>query len=164
MIPIFRKMAKLVQGPTRFTHPEWTTSNLTHYANAESERAAAERLVEESKRLSEETAKRTEKTQRDVSKKLGKFQHSLMLYICHHMVEFFHVLIILSFTSIQSFITCLLYSWHMFAQIEQVLENRPFAQKLHDTVSPKFWCHAQFSLLHAKLNLYLLFETKLGEF
>lgn len=102
MIPIFRKMAKLVQGPTRFTHPEWTTSNLTHYANAESERAAAERLVEESKRLSEETAKRTEKTQRDVSKKLGKFQYSLMLYICHHMVEFFHVLIILRFTSIQS--------------------------------------------------------------
>lgn len=89
MIPIFRKMAKLVQGPTRFTHPEWTTSNLTHYANAESERAAAERLVEESKRLSEETAKRTEKTQRDVSKKLGKFKYFLMLYICHHMVEFF---------------------------------------------------------------------------
>lgn len=52
----------------------------------------------------------------------------------------------------------------MFAQIEQVQENRPFAQKLHDTVSPKFWCYAQFSLLHAKLNLYLLFETKLGEF
>ncbi|KAK3084862.1 hypothetical protein FSP39_020366 [Pinctada imbricata] len=62
-------MAKLVTGPTRFTHPEWTTSNLTHYANAESERAAAERLVEESKRLSDETEKRTEKTQRDVNKK-----------------------------------------------------------------------------------------------
>ena len=69
-----RKMAKLVQGPPRFTHPEWTTSNLTHYANAESERAAAERLVEESKRLSDETAKRTEKTQRDVNKKLGMFK------------------------------------------------------------------------------------------
>lgn len=157
MIPIFRKMAKLVQGPTRFTHPEWTTSNLTHYANAESERAAAERLVEESKRLSEETAKRTEKTQRDVSKKLGKFQYSLMLYICHHMVEFFHVLIILSFTSIQSFITCSLYSWHMFAQIEQVQENRPFAQKLHDTVSPKFWCHAQFSSIFNACKVKSLF-------
>jgi tektin-1 len=66
-----RKMAKLVQGPPRFTHPEWTTSNLTHYANAESERAAAERLVEESKRLTDETAKRTDKTQRDVEKKFG---------------------------------------------------------------------------------------------
>ena len=65
-------MAKLVTGPTRFTHPEWTTSNLTHYANAESERAAAERLVEESKRLSDETEKRTDKTQRDVNKKFGR--------------------------------------------------------------------------------------------
>lgn len=81
MIPIFRKMAKLVQGPPRFTHPEWTTSNLTHYANAESERAASERLVEESKRLSEETAKRTEKTQRDVSKKLGKFKYFQIVYM-----------------------------------------------------------------------------------
>ncbi|KAH3773162.1 hypothetical protein DPMN_174517 [Dreissena polymorpha] len=35
-----------------------TTSNLTKYANAESERAAAERLVEESKRLSLETEKK----------------------------------------------------------------------------------------------------------
>lgn len=62
-------MAKIVQGPTRFTHPEWTTSNLTKYSNAEVERAAAERLVEESKRLADETEKRTEKTQRDVNKK-----------------------------------------------------------------------------------------------
>lgn len=67
-------MAKLVTQPTRFTHPEWQTSNLTKYANAESERAAAERLVEESKRLSDETEKRTEKTQRDVNK---KFQQRL---------------------------------------------------------------------------------------
>lgn len=62
-------MAQLVQPPNRFTHPEWTTSNLTKYANAESERAAAERLVDESKRLADETEKRTEKTQRDVNKK-----------------------------------------------------------------------------------------------
>ncbi|KAL4223750.1 Tektin 1 [Mactra antiquata] len=62
-------MAKLVQPPTRFTHQDWTTSNLTKYANAETERAAAERLVDESKRLSDETEKRTEKTQRDVNKK-----------------------------------------------------------------------------------------------
>lgn len=67
-------MAKLVTPPTRFTHQEWTTSNLTKYANAETERAAAERLVEESKRLSDETEKRTEKTQRDVNK---KFQQRL---------------------------------------------------------------------------------------
>jgi len=66
-------MAKLVQGPTRFNHQEWTTSNLTKYANAEVERAAAERLVEESKRLSDETEKRTEKTQGDVNKKFRKF-------------------------------------------------------------------------------------------
>lgn len=67
-------MAKLVTPPTRFTHQEWTTSNLTKYANAESERAAAERLVEESKRLSDETEKRTEKTQRDVNKKFRKLR------------------------------------------------------------------------------------------
>lgn len=66
-------MAKVVTGPTRFTHPEWTTSNLTKYANAEVERAAAERLVDESKRLADETEKTTEKTQRDVNKKLGNF-------------------------------------------------------------------------------------------
>lgn len=173
MIPIFRKMAKLVQGPTRFTHPEWTTSNLTHYANAESERAAAERLVEESKRLSEETAKRTEKTQRDVSKKLGKFQYSLMLYICHHMVEFFHVLIILRFTSIQSFITCLLYfSKHMsyydiclhklnkYKKID--LLHKSYMTRLVQSFDAMH--NFQVSLMHAKLNLYLLFETKLGEF
>ncbi|XP_069134819.1 tektin-1-like [Argopecten irradians] len=65
-------MAKLVQPPPRFTHSEWTTSNLTKYANAEVERAAAERLVEESKRLSNETEKRTEKTQRDVNKKFDQ--------------------------------------------------------------------------------------------
>ncbi|CAC5362654.1 TEKT1 [Mytilus coruscus] len=64
------RMAKVVTGPTRFTHPEWTTSNLTKYANAEVERAAAERLVDESKRLADETEKTTEKTQRDVNKKL----------------------------------------------------------------------------------------------
>ncbi|KAK3611711.1 hypothetical protein CHS0354_034380 [Potamilus streckersoni] len=67
-------MAKLVQPPTRFTHQEWTTSNLTKYANAETERQAAERLVEESKRLANEREKRTEKTQKDVNK---KFQQRL---------------------------------------------------------------------------------------
>lgn len=65
-------MAKVVTGPQRYTHPEWTTSNLTKYSNAEVERAAAERLVDESKRLADETEKRTEKTQRDVNKKFDQ--------------------------------------------------------------------------------------------
>merc|ERR1711971_973091 len=69
---IAKRMAKLVTPPTRFTHQDWKTSNLTNYANAECERAAAERLVEESKRLSDETEKRTEKTQRDVNKKFDQ--------------------------------------------------------------------------------------------
>lgn len=63
-------MAKVVQPPPKFTHPEWNISNQMKYGNAEAERAAAERLVEESKRLVEETDKTTDKTQRDVNKKL----------------------------------------------------------------------------------------------
>eukprot|EP00918_Siedleckia_nematoides_P049923 GHVU01109309.1.p1 GENE.GHVU01109309.1~~GHVU01109309.1.p1 ORF type:complete len:412 (+),score=84.90 GHVU01109309.1:30-1238(+) len=62
-------MAKLLQPPPKFTHPEWVISNQSQYANAEADRAAAERLIEESKRLSDETNKRTDKTQRDVNKK-----------------------------------------------------------------------------------------------
>ncbi|XP_046356026.2 tektin-1-like [Haliotis rufescens] len=62
-------MAKVVSAPSRFAHEDWTRSNLTKYANAEVERAASERLVEESKRLADETEKRTDKTQRDVNKK-----------------------------------------------------------------------------------------------
>ncbi|XP_076453416.1 tektin-1-like [Babylonia areolata] len=63
-------MAKLVQPPPRFTHEDWTRSNLTKYANADVERQGAERLVEESKRLDNETRRRVEKTQADVHKKL----------------------------------------------------------------------------------------------
>ena len=66
-------MAKLVQAPPKFVHPEWTISNQMKYANAEAERQAAERLVDESKRLVDETDKTTFKTQRDVNKKFGKF-------------------------------------------------------------------------------------------
>jgi len=62
-------MAKLMQAPPKFMHPEWVVSNQMQYANAEGERAAAERLVEESKRLCDETENRTNKTQRDVQKK-----------------------------------------------------------------------------------------------
>lgn len=63
-------MARLITAPTRFTHEDWTRSNLTKYANADVERQQAERLINESDRLKEETAKRTEKTQADVNKKL----------------------------------------------------------------------------------------------
>jgi len=63
-------MARLVTAPTRYTHEDWTTSNLTKYANADVERQQAERLIAESDRLKGETAKRTEKSQADVDKKL----------------------------------------------------------------------------------------------
>jgi len=65
-------MAKLVQAPPKFVHPEWTISNQMKYANAEAERQAAERLVDESKRLVDETDKTTFKTQRDVNKKFDQ--------------------------------------------------------------------------------------------
>ena len=41
------------------------------YANAEAERAAAERLIAESDRLATETDATTKKMQRDVNKKFG---------------------------------------------------------------------------------------------
>lgn len=64
-------MAKLVRPASKFTHPEWNMSNQIQYANAEGERSAAERLIEESKRLDRETTNRTTKSQRDVNKKFG---------------------------------------------------------------------------------------------
>lgn len=109
MILIFRKMVKLVQGLICFIYFEWIIFNLIYYVNVELERVVVERFVEELKRLFEEIVKCIEKIQRDVSKKLGKFKYFLMLYICYYMVEFFYVLIILSFTFIQFFIICLLY-------------------------------------------------------
>jgi len=65
-------MAKVVQPPPKFVPPEWTISNQTKYANAEAERAAAERLIAESDRLAEETDSTTKKTQRDVDKKIDQ--------------------------------------------------------------------------------------------
>ena len=65
-------MAKLVQPPPKFVHPEWNMSNQMKYANAEGERSAAERLIEESKRVVDDTDDRTKKTQRNVNHKLGK--------------------------------------------------------------------------------------------
>jgi len=64
-------MARLLQPAPKFTHPEWVISNQTKYANAEGERAAAERLVMEADRLISETDKTTFKVQRDVNKKFG---------------------------------------------------------------------------------------------
>ena len=71
-VDLNKKMAKLVQPPPKFTHPEWVISNQSKYGNAEADRAAAERLIEESKRLVDETNKRTDKTQRDVNKKFDQ--------------------------------------------------------------------------------------------
>ena len=64
-------MARLLQPPPKFTHPEWVISNQRKYANAEGERAAAERLVMEADRVISETDKTTFKVQRDVNKKFG---------------------------------------------------------------------------------------------
>jgi len=52
-------------------HPEWVISNQMKYANAEGERAAAERLGDEVTRVIDETSKTTFKVQRDVNKKFG---------------------------------------------------------------------------------------------
>lgn len=66
-------MATVLKAPQRFTHPEWTHSNKTKFKNAEKERAASERLVEESKRLVNETQDRADKAQSDANMKLGQF-------------------------------------------------------------------------------------------
>lgn len=67
-------MATLLKPAQRYTHPEWTHSNKTKYKNAEKERAASERLVDESKRLVAETQDRADKAQADVNMKLGKYR------------------------------------------------------------------------------------------
>lgn len=67
-------MATLLKPPQRYTHPEWSHSNKTKYKNAEKERAASERLVEESKRLVVETQDRADTAQADVNKKLGMYR------------------------------------------------------------------------------------------
>ena len=66
------KMAKVIQPPPKFTHPEWRVSNQSKYANAEAERIAAERLIAESDRLKDETDQTTARTQADVNKKFGE--------------------------------------------------------------------------------------------
>uniref|UniRef100_H2Y543 Tektin n=1 Tax=Ciona savignyi TaxID=51511 RepID=H2Y543_CIOSA len=65
-------MAKLVQAPPKFTPPEWHTSNLTKYNNAENQRSRSERLIDESARLIEEADKTTRRSQRDVNKKIAQ--------------------------------------------------------------------------------------------
>ncbi|XP_029638303.2 tektin-1-like [Octopus sinensis] len=57
---------------TRFTHKDWTCSNLRKYANANTERQNAERLVAESLRLQDEAEAQTKKTQNDVNKKFDQ--------------------------------------------------------------------------------------------
>ena len=66
-------MARVVKAPPRFQHEEWTTSNLTKFANAEAKHQGAERLVEECRRLDNETRVQQNKTQTDVQKKLRNF-------------------------------------------------------------------------------------------
>jgi len=61
-----------MQLPPKFTHPEWVISNQMKYANAEGERAAAERLVDEAARIIDDTDKTTFKVQRDVNKKFDQ--------------------------------------------------------------------------------------------
>ena len=75
------KMARLLQPPPKFTHPEWVISNQRKYANAEGERAAAERLVMEADRVISETDKTTFKVQRDVNKKFGMF-YKMSVVLC----------------------------------------------------------------------------------
>ncbi|KAK2191725.1 hypothetical protein NP493_47g05049 [Ridgeia piscesae] len=65
-------MAKVIQPPPKFTHPEWRVSNQSKYANAEAERIAAERLIAESDRLVDETGRTTVRTQTDVNKKFDQ--------------------------------------------------------------------------------------------
>lgn len=65
-------MARLVQPPPKYTPEEWHASNHLQYFNAEHERAAAERLRDESFRLAHETEVRTRQTQLDVNKKLDQ--------------------------------------------------------------------------------------------
>jgi len=68
-------MATIVKAPERYTHPEWTHSNKTKFKNAEKERMASERLVEESGRLINETQARADTSQADANMKLG--EHSI---------------------------------------------------------------------------------------
>jgi len=61
-----------MQPPPKFMHPEWVISNQSKYANAEGERAAAERLADEVTRVIDETTKTTMRVQRDVNKKFDQ--------------------------------------------------------------------------------------------
>ena len=63
-------MARLVQLPPKYLPGEWHTSNSLQYLNAEHERAAAEKLRDESERLRYEIEVTTKRTQLDVNKKL----------------------------------------------------------------------------------------------
>lgn len=82
MLFFFFPMARLDGSLTRFTHEDWTCSNLRRYANANTERQNAERLVAESIRLQDETGAQTKKTQNDVNRKFGKHRFVLYNLLC----------------------------------------------------------------------------------
>jgi len=69
-------MAKLIQPPQKFVHPEWVYGCRYIYANTEAERAAAERLIMESQRTMEDTKKTTEHLVFENKKRTGK-RHGL---------------------------------------------------------------------------------------
>merc|ERR1719171_1356405 len=70
--PCFKKMARLIKGPTIHTPSEWHSSNQTNYLRAEQERTHGELIRDESKRLIDETEITTQKTQSDVNKKIDQ--------------------------------------------------------------------------------------------
>jgi len=68
-------MAKLIQPPQKFVPPEWIYGCRYLYANAEAERAAAERLIMESQRTIEDREKTTERLVFDNKKRTGECHH-----------------------------------------------------------------------------------------
>lgn len=65
-------MAKIIQPPPKFVVPEWIYGCRFLYANAEAERAAAERLIMESQRTMEDRKKTTEHLVFDNKKRTGE--------------------------------------------------------------------------------------------
>jgi len=63
-------MAKLIDGPPRFTTEEWMLANHGRNKDSERERSLAQRLIAESTRLAKETEAAAARTQADVKKKL----------------------------------------------------------------------------------------------
>jgi hypothetical protein len=64
-------MAKLFQPPPKFVHSEWIIANQHLFANCETERAAAERLVLDSHQTIDDTTRITQRVVDDSQKRLG---------------------------------------------------------------------------------------------